>query len=319
MRSVRYRNLGSSDLSVSEIGLGTWLTLGSSVDRAGTVEIVRRAYELGVNLFDTADVYSDGECELALGNALRELPREELVVATKAFFPNGDGPDDQGLSRDHLFASVEGSLRRLDTDYIDLHQCHRYDPDTPLEETVGAYGELIQQGKVRHWGVSLWAPDQIDDVCRIADDCGVERPTSHQSQYSILRRGIEAELLAACEDAGLGQLVFSPLAQGVLTGKYSGGLRPEHSRAADPRRRVFLDEYFDTDAPERVDELRPLATELGLSLPQLALAWCLRQKNVASAIVGVTKISQLEDNVTASGILLEPRTTKRIDELIHTL
>ena len=202
------------------LGLGLMRLSSGEVSEGAALRVLHEALDRGVALFDTADVYSDGECELALGNALGKLPRDKLVIATKAFFPKADEPEDHGLSRNHLFASVEESLRRLATDSIDLHQCHRYDPNTSLEETVGAYGDLIQQGKVRHWGVSLWAPHQIDAVCRIADDCGVERPISHQAQYSILQRDIEGGLLAACERAGLGQLVFSPLAQGVLSGKF---------------------------------------------------------------------------------------------------
>jgi aryl-alcohol dehydrogenase-like predicted oxidoreductase len=315
MRAVQYRSLGHSELSVSVIGLGTWLTLGSSVGPDGTREIVRRAYDLGINLFDTADVYSEGDCERALGAALRGMPREDLCIATKAFFPLAGRSGEGGLSRKHLLTSVEDSLGRMDIDYIDLHQCHRYDPDTPLEETVGTYGELMQQHKVRHWGVSLWTPEQIERVCRVADRLEVERPISIQSQYSILQREIEAELLPACEHVRLSQLVFSPLAQGVLSGKYSGGVRPENTRAADPRRRVFIDRYIDTDLLDRVDALGPLAAELGMTIPQLALAWCLRQPSVASAIVGVTKISQLEDNCAAAGAVLPPETLKRIDDL----
>jgi aryl-alcohol dehydrogenase-like predicted oxidoreductase len=312
---VRYRSLGRSGLKVSEIALGSWLTLGSSVDRAGTRAIVRRAFDLGVNLFDTADVYSEGEGESALGEAVRELPRHHLVLASKAFFPRSDDPNDRGLSRKHLFESVEGSLRRLGVDYLDLHQCHRADPETPLEETVAAYQDLVRQGKVLYWGVSLWPPDEIARACRIAEARGGFRPISSQPQYSILRRAPERELFPACEREGVGQIAFSPLAQGVLSGKYAGGRLPAGTRGADPQRRVYLADLLGPDLLERVEKLRPLAGDLGLSMSQLALAWCLRAPQVASAIVGVTRIEQLEDDVGGSGVALPAAALARIDEL----
>jgi len=301
---VHYRNLGNSGLSVSEIGLGSWLTLGSRIDLAGTRVIVRRAFDLGINFFDTADVYSDGAAEEALCSALADIPRRHLVIATKAFFPMSENPNDSGLSRKHLFESVEGSLRRLGSDYLDLHQCHRPDPNTPIEETVGAYEDLIRQGKLLYWGVSEWGSGEIVDACDSADARLAYRPISNQPQYSIMRRALEHEVLATCEERGLGQVVFSPLGQGVLSGKYSGGARPEESRAADDKRNSFMDAYLEPDEVAKVDRLKPLADELSLSLPQLALAWCLRRPNVASVIVGVTRSAQLEDNIGASGVSL---------------
>jgi len=312
---VEYRNLGSSGLRVSEIGLGSWLTLGSRVDTAGTRTIVRRAFDLDINFFDTADVYADGAAEEALGQALAGIPRRHVVIATKAFFPVSGHPNDSGLSRKHLFESVESSLRRLGSDYVDLHQCHRPDPTTPIEETVCAYEDLIRQGKVLYWGVSEWRAEQIVDACRIADARHAYRPISNQPQYSLMRRQLEREVMPACERNGLGQIVFSPLGQGVLSGKYSGGERPEDSRAADDKRNLFMNAYLAPDAIAKVDQLKPLAAEMRISLPQLALAWCLRRSNVASAIVGVTKISQLEDDVGASGIRLPDEITARIDEI----
>jgi aryl-alcohol dehydrogenase-like predicted oxidoreductase len=312
---VEYRNLGSSGLRVSEIGLGSWLTLGSRVDTAGTRTIVRRAFDLDINFFDTADVYADGAAEEALGQALAGIPRRHVVIATKAFFPVSGHPNDSGLSRKHLFESVESSLRRLGSDYVDLHQCHRPDPATPIEETVCAYEDLIRQGKVLYWGVSEWRAEQIVDACRIADARHAYRPISNQPQYSLMRRQLEREVMPACERNGLGQVVFSPLGQGVLSGKYSGGERPEDSRAADDKRNLFMNAYLAPDAIAKVDQLKPLAAEMRISLPQLALAWCLRRSNVASAIVGVTKISQLEDDVGASGIRLPDEITARIDEI----
>jgi aryl-alcohol dehydrogenase-like predicted oxidoreductase len=312
---VEYRNLGRSGLQISEIGLGSWLTLGSRVDMAGTREIVRRAFDLGINFFDTADVYADGAAEEALGRALHGIPRRHVVIATKAFFALSENPNDSGLSRKHLFESVESSLRRLGTDYIDLHQCHRPDPTTPIEETVCAYEDLIRQGKVLYWGISHWSAEQVVDACRIADARRAYRPISNQPQYSVMRRQLEREVLPACEREGLGQVVFSPLGQGVLSGKYSGGERPEDSRAADNKRNLFMDAYLAPEEIAKVDRLKPLAGELRISLPQLALAWCLRHPNVASAIVGVTKISQLEDDVAASGVRLPYEVIARIDEI----
>jgi aryl-alcohol dehydrogenase-like predicted oxidoreductase len=312
---MEYRNLGRSGLQLSEIGLGSWLTLGSRVDTAATREIVLRAFDLGINFFDTADVYANGAAEEMLGQALHEIPRRHVVIATKAFFPVSEDPNDRGLSRKHLFESVESSLRRLGTDYIDLHQCHCPDPVTPIEETVCAYEDLIRQGKVLYWGVSQWRADHIVDACRIADARRAYRPISNQPQYSIMRRQLECDVLPACEREGLGQVVFSPLGQGVLSGKYSGGERPEDSRAADGKRNLFMDAYLAPEEIAKVDRLKPLAAEMRISLPQLALAWCLRQPGVASAIVGATKISQLEEDVAVSGVRLSDDVVARIDEI----
>jgi voltage-dependent potassium channel beta subunit len=312
---MQYRSLGRSGLQVSEVALGSWLTLGSSVDRETTREIVQRAYELGINFFDTADVYASGQAEEVLGQALRAIPRRYVVIATKAFFPMSQQPNDRGLSRKHLFESVEASLRRLGTDYVDLHQCHRADPSTPIEETVCAYQDLIRQGKVLYWGVSEWSPAQIADACRVAGERLAFRPISNQPQYSLLRRQIEAEVIPTCEREGLSQVVFSPLAQGVLSGKYSGGARPSGSRATDAQRNQFMRAYLDPETLARVDRLQPLAGELGISLAQLALAWCLRKRNVASVIVGATRTAQLEENVKAAGVELSAEWVARIDAI----
>jgi len=309
------RRLGRSGLKVSEIALGSWLTLGSSIDVAATEELVQRAYDLGVNFFDTADVYANGAAEVALGRALKSIPRSYVVVATKCYFPMSEHPNDRGLSRKHIVESVEASLRRLGTDYVDLHQCHRPDSETPVEETVRAYEDLIRQGKVLYWGVSEWSAAGILEACRDADHYNAYRPISNQPQYSILRRSIESEVLPLCAREGVGQIVFSPLAQGALTGKYTGGTRPSGSRAADDFRNQFMDAFLDPAVLERVDALRPLADELGISMAQLALAWCLREPQVASVIVGATRRSQLEDNCKASGIRLPADALARIDEI----
>lgn len=312
---MRTRALGRSGLQVSEISLGSWLTLGKRVDPAATTRLVQRAFDLGLNLFDTADVYQDGEAEAALGRAIAELPRRHLVLATKCYFEMSERPNDRGLSRKHVFESVEGSLRRLGTDYLDLHQCHRADPEVPMEETVRAYEDLIRQGKLLYWGVSLWSADQITEACEIADRTGGYRPISNQPNYSILRRAIERTVLPTSEAHGLGQIVFSPLAQGALTGKYSGGQIPAESRANDPKRNRWMGDHLDQDVLERIDRLRPLAEGLGVSMAQLALAWCLRRESVASVIVGATRIEQLEENVKATGLTLPDEVQTEIDAL----
>ncbi len=312
---MEYRNLGKSGLVVSEVSVGSWLTLGSSVDRAATREIVHRAFDLGVNLFDTADVYSNGAGEEALGHALQGIPRRYLVLATKCFFPMSERPNDRGLSRKHIVESVEDSLRRLGTDYVDLLQCHRYDPNTPVEETVRAFDDLVRQGKVLYWGVSQWSAAQIVEACRGADALRAVRPISNQPQYNLLRRGIESEVVPVSRREGLSQIVYSPLAQGALTGKYSGGRRPAGTRASDGARNVFMNAFLEPEVLADTDRLAPLAAQLGISMAQLALAWCLAESNIASVITGVTRVSQLEDNVKASGLRLPAEILAQIDAI----
>jgi len=312
---MEYRHLGHSGLVVSEVSVGSWLTLGSSIDRAATREIVHRAFDLGVNLFDTADVYSNGAGEEALGYSLRDLPRRYVVIATKCFFPMSERPNDCGLSRKHIFESVEASLRRLGTDYVDLIQCHRSDPNTPVAETVRAFDDLVRQGKVLYWGVSEWRAAEIVDACRCAEALRAVRPISNQPQYNLFRRAIEEEVIPVSQREGLSQLAFSPLAQGALTGKYSGGCRPSGTRAADSVRNVFMNQFLDADTLAATDRLAPLADELGISMAQLALAWCLAEPNVASVITGVTRVSQLEDNVKASGRRLPGEILERINAI----
>jgi voltage-dependent potassium channel beta subunit len=313
---MNYRQLGRSGLQVSEISLGSWLTLGSSVDTKRTKKIVRRAFKRGINFFDTADVYASGEAERAIGRALRGIRRRYVVIASKCFFPMSKHPTDQGLSRKHIVESVEGSLERLGTDYLDLHQCHRPDPSTPIEETVCAYEDLIRQGKVLYWGVSEWSAQQIADACRIADERNAYRPISNQPQYSLLRREIEHEVVPVCEREGLGQLAYSPLAQGVLSGKYTEGAAPRGSRASDDARNKFMQKLLEPESVAKAAELAPIAAELGVSMAQLALAWCLHQPTVSSVIIGATKLEQLDENVKASGLELPPELLERLDTLL---
>jgi voltage-dependent potassium channel beta subunit len=311
---MEFRQLGRSGLRVSEIALGSWLTFGATVDVPATVSIVRAALDAGIRFFDTADVYATGAAEEALREALRGATRHHLVIATKAFFPMSEDPNDRGLSRKHLFESVHGSLRRLGTDYVDLHQCHRFDPSVPLEETIRAYADLIRQGKILYWGVSEWSEIQIAEALRLADALGAPRPVSNQPQYSILRRGIERAVLPLCDREGVGQVVWSPLAQGVLTGKYRPGERPDGTRAAHPFQSRFMEAFLTDAVLGQVESLRPIAADLGLSMAQLALAWCLRQPGVSSVIVGATRPDQLEENIAAAGRSLPPDVVKTIDD-----
>ena len=315
MASMQTRRIGRSGLRVSEVALGSWLTIGSRFDVASAEELVQRAYDLGINFFDTADVYAKGTAEEVLGRALAGISRHHIVLASKCFFPMSDHPNDGGLSRKHIMESVEGSLRRLGTDYLDLHQCHRPDPEVAIEETVRAYEDLVRQGKLLYWGVSKWGSEEIQEACAVADRVNGYRPISNQPEYSLLERGIEAGVLPAADSLGLGQIVFSPLGQGVLTGKYGGGKRPSESRASDEQRNQWMSGYLTDETLERVERLRPIASELSISLTQLALAWCLSTPGIASVIVGATSIAQLEENCSGSGITLPKEALERIDEI----
>lgn len=311
---MEYRRLGDSGLQVSEVSLGSWLTLGSSVDRAASRTLILEALDLGINLFDTADVYADGEAERVLGAALSEASRDRVVVASKCFFPSGDSPNARGLSRKHVVESVEGSLRRLGTDYIDLYQCHRADPNTPIQETVDVFSDLIRQGKLLYWGVSLWDAGHIEEACQIAAARQGYAPISNQSEYSLLRREIEREILPLCRRVGLGELAWSPLAQGALTGKYTAGV-PAGSRADDAFRRQFMGDFLGEEAQQRIERLGALAEESGLSVAVLALAWCLRDPAVSSLLVGATRSEQLIENASASGQRLGQELLERLDAL----
>ena len=304
---MRYTTLGDSGLKISTHGLGSWLTL-ANLDHATVDALVGTALDGGINLLDTADIYDFGAAEFVLGRALRGRRREHLVIATKTFFPMSEDPNDHGLSRKHVFESVHGSLRRLDTDYIDVYQFHRYDEETPLRETVMAIGDLMRQGKVLYWGTSMWSAKQIREACRLCDALAIPRPISEQPRYSMLCREVEDEVMPACEELGVGFLFWSPLAQGVLTGKYRRGQAPAGSRAVNPRRfGTFLDDALASEeVARRVEIVAGVAAELGLSMAQLALAWCLRHDPRGAVLVGATSAEQLAENLGAADFEWKP-------------
>jgi len=311
---MQYRNLGKWGVKVSEVSLGSWLTFGHATDEETAAQCIHRAYELGINLFDTANVYARGRAEEVMGKALKAFRRDSYVLATKVWGPMGEGPNDRGLSRKHIFEQCHASLKRLGTDYIDLYQCHRYDANTPLEETIRAMGDLIRQGKILYWGVSEWSASQILDAVHLCQQMNIDPPVSNQPHYNMLGREIEKEVLPMCERVGMGNIVYSPLAQGVLTGKYQpGSPPPPDTRAADESSNMFMRWLMSDEVLTKVQKLRPIAERNGLSMAQLALAWCLRQPMVSSVIIGARKVSQIEDNVKASGIQLSPEDLRDID------
>ena len=295
--------------------LGSWLTFGSSVDEEGTRACVRAALDVGIQTFDTADVYALGRAEEVLGAALAGVPRKDLVIASKVFWPTGDGPNDRGLSRKHVRESCDASLRRLRTDYLDVYQCHRFDPGTPLEETVRAFEDLVRQGKVVVWGVSCWTGAQITEAIQLARASGGYGPVVNQPEYSLLDRRIEAEVLPACRREGVGQWVFSPLAQGVLTGKYSKGVRAPGTRAADEKRNRFLEAHMAPAVLARVDELVGIAREAGVAPAKLALGWCLAQPGVDAVVVGATRPEQVRENAQVAGWRPSDEVLRRLDAL----
>ncbi len=314
---MEYRRLGKSGLKVSSIALGSWLTYGNQVDSATSTACVRRAFELGVILFDTADIYHVGAGETELGKALEGITRSDYVLATKCFWPMSDNANNRGLSRKHIFESVEGSLRRLRTDYIDLYQCHRYDDDTPLEETLRTLDDLITQGKILYAGISEWRPEQIQAAVDFAKEHDVDQISSSQPQYSMLYRRIEKRVIPICETAGIGQIVWSPLAQGVLTGKYKPGEAPApDSRAGDDRTNSSIGGFLGDETLAAVQKLRPIADAAGLTMSQMALAWILRQPNVSACLVGATRPEQVDENVKASGVKLDADALDAIDEAL---
>ena len=315
---MEFRRLGRTGLKVSEIAYGNWLTHGSQVEADQAKACVHAALDLGITTFDTADVYAGTKAETVLGKALKGTRRESYELFTKVYFPTGTGPNDRGLSRKHVLESCHASLKRLRTDSIDLYQAHRFDYETPLEETLRAFDDLVRAGKVHYIGVSEWKASEIARALHIAGEMGFDRIVSSQPQYSALYRVIEAEVLPLCRQEGIGQIVWSPMAQGVLTGKYLPGQPlPAGSRATDAGGGAdMIQRWMRDEVLEAVQQLKPLADEAGLTMAGLAVAWVLQEEGVSSAIVGASRPEQLKDVVAASGVRLDPALKARVDEVL---
>lgn len=315
---VNYRYLGSSGLKISEITYGNWLTHGSQVENDAAAACVRAALDAGISTFDTADAYANTQAEQVLGDALKGERRESLEIFTKVYWPTGPGgPNDTGLSRKHVMESINGSLTRLGTDYVDLYQAHRYDTETPLEETMQAFADIVRQGKALYIGVSEWTADQIGAGHALSKELGFQLISS-QPQYSMLWRVIEEEVVPTSAELGISQIVWSPVAQGVLTGKYAPGAElPAGSRATDEKGGAnMIKRFLDDDVLRRVQELKPVADELDLSLAQLAVAWVLQNDNVAAALIGASRPEQVAENVKASGVVIPEELLTRIDTIL---
>jgi aryl-alcohol dehydrogenase-like predicted oxidoreductase len=314
---MEHRRLGRSGLKISEITYGNWLTHGAQIDQETASACVHAALDAGITTFDTADVYAWGKAETALGVALKGQRREGLELFTKVYWPTGHGVNDRGLSRKHIMESCHASLKRLGTDYVDLYQAHRYDYETPLDEVLAAFDDLVRQGKVLYVGVSEWKAGQIHEAVTMQRELGYDRFVSSQPEYSMLWRVIEAEVVPTSQELGLSQIVWSPMAQGVLTGKYLPGQQPPAgSRATTADGADMIADYLSDDILTRVQQLRPIAEDAGLTMAQLAVAWVLQNDNVAAAIVGASRPEQVKDNVGASGVRLEPELMKRIDAVL---
>jgi aryl-alcohol dehydrogenase-like predicted oxidoreductase len=314
---MEHRRLGRSGLKISEITYGNWLTHGAQIDQDTATACVNAALDAGITTFDTADVYAWGKAETALGVALKGQRREGLEIFTKVYWPTGHGVNDRGLSRKHIMESCHASLKRLGTDYVDLYQAHRYDYETPLDEVLAAFDDLIRQGKVLYVGVSEWKADQIREAVTMQQELGYDRFVSSQPEYSMLWRVIEAEVVPTSRELGLSQIVWSPMAQGVLTGKYLPGQQPPSgSRATTSDGAEMMEDYLNDDILTRVQKLKPIADDAGLTMAQLAIAWVLQNDNVAAALVGASRPEQVKDNVGAAGVRLEPALMKRIDEVL---
>jgi aryl-alcohol dehydrogenase-like predicted oxidoreductase len=318
---MEYRRLGSSGMYVSEITYGNWITHGSQVEQEAAIKCVRAAFDNGITTFDTADVYAGTRAETVLGKALKGVRRESYELLTKVYWPTGPGKNDRGLSRKHIMESVHASLKRLKTDHLDLYQMHRFDFETPLEESLSAFDDLIRQGKVHYIGFSEWTAAQISDALKIQDSRGYTRFVSSQPQYSMLWRVIESEVVPLSKEKGIGQIVWSPIAQGALTGKYLPGKKPPAgSRATDKKGGAnMISRWMRDEVLIAVQNLKPIADANGLTLAQLAVAWVLQNPNVSSAIIGATKPSQIKENVKASGVKLDASTMKQIDQVLGAL
>ncbi|MGO4106184.1 aldo/keto reductase family protein [Paenibacillus sp. YAF4_2] len=311
---MNYRKLGGTGLKVSEISLGSWLTYGGYVERENAVNAIRTAYDLGINFFDTANVYERGGAEVLVGEALKAYPRESYVLATKVFWPMGEGPNDRGLSRKHVIEQANASLKRLGHDYIDIFYCHRHDPETPLHETLRAMDDLVRSGKVLYVGVSEWQASQIAEALGVADRYLLDRIVVNQPIYNMFERYIEKEIIPLSERSGIGQVVFSPLAQGLLTGKYTSTTEfPADSRAS---KIDWMGKGITEEKINKVRQLEAIAAELEISVGNLALAWILRQPNVASALVGASRPEQVTENAKASGITLSEDVLTQIEAIL---
>lgn len=314
---MHYRRLGRSGLKVSEISLGAWITFGNQIEQQAAIDLIHTAYDQGVNFFDNADMYAGGQAELVMGNAIKDLPREALVISSKVFWPTMPGPNGRGLSRKHVMESIHASLRRLGTDYVDLYFCHRYDPDTPLEEVARVMDDLVHQGKVLYWGTSEWEAQQIAQVVGVGRQFGLAPPSMEQPQYNMFhRRRFEEDIAPTCRELGMGLTTFSPLYQGILTGKYNQGI-PEGSRASMDDL-VWMRDRITPERLARVRSLTAIAQELELTTGQLALAWILRRKEISSVITGATRLEQLDENLAAAEAvdLLTNEVLERIEAVL---
>jgi len=315
---MKYRNLGNCGAKVSVIGFGSWLTIGGTVENDTGEKLITAAYDNGINFFDTADVYTNGEAEKFLGKALHGIKRQNLFIASKCYWPMTDDPNDRGLSRKHIFESVHNSLKNLNTDYIDLYQCHRYDAETPVEETCRAYNTMIEQGKILYWGVSEWTAGQIKEAVTICEKNNLHKPVSDQPQYSLLSREIETNgVMDYCTEEGIGLVVWSPLAQGVLTGKYNKKVIDKDSRLMDEKHNSFVKKLAAEENLKKVEKLMKISDELGTSVSVLSLAWCLRKKIVSSVITSATKLSQLDENIKAAELQIPEDYISKIDKIFQ--
>ncbi|QQE77399.1 aldo/keto reductase family protein [Alicyclobacillus sp. SO9] len=316
---MKYRRLGKSGVSVSELALGSWLTYGTVTERNQSVECVKEAYNQGINHFDCANVYGSEPhaAEKVLGEALRPYRRDSYVLTTKVFGKVGDGVNDKGLSRKHIFSQIDESLKSLGVDYVDILYCHRFDEETDLEETLRALDDLVVQGKVLYTGISEWPVHRISEAVSLQKELRLHKLAASQPVYNLFNRYIEEAVIPVCDDAGIGQVVFSPLAQGVLTGKYRRGqARPEGSRAATASVSRFVERYLDDEHLSKVEKLKEIADELSISLAQLSLAWVLRQPSVSSALIGASRPEQVKENAASAAITLDKDTLKKIEEIV---
>jgi voltage-dependent potassium channel beta subunit len=317
---MQYRFLGNSGFKVSAISYGNWLTHGSQVEADQAIKTVHAAYENGITTFDTADVYAGTKAEVVLADAIKGFRREGIELFTKVYWPIGEGVNDRGLSRKHVMEAINGSLRRLKVDYVDLYQAHRFDHETPLEETMRAFEDIVRSGKALYIGVSEWSAEQIQAAVDIAKQMNFDKIVSNQPQYSMLWRVIEGEVVPTSVKNGISQIVWSPMAQGVLTGKYLPGQpAPAGSRATDAGGARMIERWMRDDVLNAVQNLKPIAAELGISMGQLAIAWVLKNPNVASAIVGASRPDQIVDNIKAIDVVLDDAVMKKIDDVVASV